>query len=315
MLEALRTFLAVAESGNFSSVAKRRNVAVSSVSRSINALEAELGAKLFHRGSRLFMLTDAGEQFLPRARNILAELDEARHALSSLSADPRGLLTVTAPSSFGRRHVSPAVASFLQRFALIEIDLHLSDQWVDLAAQRVDVAIRIGALPDSDLVATPLAPLRRMACASPAYLARRGKPSTPEELLQHNCLTLASSPVPAGWWCFAGVNRNAALPVRGNLRTDDTESLLQAAVAGVGVVHLASWLVSDKVASGELVCLFPHATTPTQKAPAAIHAVRMPGRSHAAKAQLFSAHLRSVFGEPAYWDRALTVDAPLEPLS
>jgi DNA-binding transcriptional LysR family regulator len=289
-------------------VAKARDVAVSSVSRKIDTLEAELAVRLFHRSSRQVMLTDAGEQFLPRARNIVAELDDAKGDLSALHTDPRGLLTVTAPSAFGRRHVSPAVASFLKLFPQIEIDLHVSDQLVDLSAQRVDVAIRIGTLPDSDLVATRLAPLRRLACASPEYLARHGRPAGPADLLQHNCLTVASTPVPAGWWCFAGTHRGAPLPVRGSLRTDDTESLLLAAAAGVGIVHLASWLVSDMVAAGRLVPLFPDLPLPLPTAQAAIHAVRMPGRSHAARAQLFISHLRAEFGEPAYWDRALAAD-------
>jgi DNA-binding transcriptional LysR family regulator len=169
----------------------------------------------------------------------------------------------------------------------------------------VDVAIRIGALPDSDLVATRLAPFRRLACASPAYLTRHGWPVSPLELVHHNCLTVASLPVPSGWWCFAGINGNAALPVHGSLRTDDTETLLQAAVAGIGVVHLASWLVSDLIVAGQLVPLFPQSIASLSKQQPAIHAVRMPGRSHTTKAQLFIAHLRSEFGEPPYWDRAL----------
>jgi DNA-binding transcriptional LysR family regulator len=116
---------------------------------------------------------------------------------------------------------------------------------------------------------------------------------------------MATKPAPVDWWCFAGVNRNKALPVRGTLRTDDTDSLLQAAVAGVGIVHLASWLVSEMIAGGRLLPLFAAANLAATKSPSAIHAVRMPGRSHAAKAQLFIGHLRDEFGEPAYWDRAL----------
>ncbi|WP_394791600.1 LysR substrate-binding domain-containing protein [Rhodoferax sp.] len=301
MIEELRTFLAVAEAGNFSLVARAQDLAVSSVTRKIDALEAKLGSKLFRRSPRRLLLTDAGTQFLASARNIVAELDEAKAALAEQQADPRGLLTVTAPATFGRRHVMPAALDFLRQYPQIELELHLSDQWVDLSAQRVDVAIRIGTLPDSDLVATPLAPLRRLVCASPDYLARHGHPASPEDLLQHNCLSVASAPVPNGWGCFAGVRRGTALPVRGSLRTNDTEALMHAAVAGVGIIHLASWLVGDMLASGRLVQLFAdEAASPT---PSAIHAVRMPGRSHAAKAQLFIAHLKRAFGAPACWDQ------------
>lgn len=306
MIEAMKIFLAVAEAGSLSSVAREKGVAVSSVARKIDALEHELGVKLLNRTSRQLLLTDAGESFLPRAHAIVSEMIDAKHAISEMLSDPAGLLTVTAPASFGRRHVARAVTSFLAQYPRIELVLHLTDQMFDLGVQRVDVAVRLGVLPDSDLVATRLAPVRRIACASPDYLAKHGRPASPEQLLQHNCLTLASAPVPSGWWCFAGKNGGAPYAVKGNLRTDDTETMLETAVDGIGVVHLASWLVSEQIVAGKLVPLFaPEPVLVGPRIPA-IHAVRMPGRSHAAKAQLFVAHLRRQFGEPAYWDQALS---------
>ena len=161
------------------------------------------------------------------------------------------------------------------------------------------MAIRIGRLPDSDLVATALAPIRRIACASPGYLDKNGWPQVPEDLLNHNCLTVASSPVPTGWWSFAGINKGASLAIRGNFRSDDTEALLKAALNGVGIVHLASWLVSDKIASGELIPLLTKYELSNNNA---IHAVRLPGRSHSLRAKLFIDHLKREFGETAYWD-------------
>lgn len=303
MLEGIDAFLDVAQHGTFSAAAKVQGVAVSSVSRQVDALEKALGVVLFHRSSRRLLLTDAGEQFLPRAQLIVSELEDAKAALLDAQAEPRGMLSVTAPSTFGRRHVTPVVTSFLQQHPMIELDLHLSDQWVDLSAQRVDVAIRIGVLPDSDLVATQLAPLSRVACASPRYLQAHGHPTRPEDLLQHNCLTLSTTRAPMNWWRFAGVNQGRPLPVRGRFRTDDTESLLAAAVEGLGVVHLGSWLVYDALSSGQLVQLFPADATPPSQPAAAVHAVRLKGRSHAAKAQLFISHLKKAFGDPPYWDR------------
>jgi DNA-binding transcriptional LysR family regulator len=305
MLDEIRIFLAVVESGNLSKVAKEEHMAVSSVSRKIDALETELGFKLFHRTSRLVMLTDAGEQFLPRAKNILLELDEAKSAMSALNADPQGLLTVTAPASFGRLYVAPATTRFLQRYPLMEIELNISDEIIDLSAHRIDVAVRIGALADSDLVATRLAPFKRLVCASPDYIARYGRPEKPQDLLAHNCLSTSTTHIAAGLWCFPGVNKGNALVVKGNFRTNDTNSLLLAAVAGLGVVHLASWLVKDMIISGQLISLFPEEPHIKSKRESAIHAVRMPGRSHAAKAQLFIAHLRDEFGEPAFWDKEI----------
>src|ERR1700712_2984102 len=213
MIDALNSFLAVASSNSFSQVAKSQAVAVSSVTRKIDWLEAEVGARLFHRSSRRVMLTDAGEQFLPRARNILAEMAQAKDALASINDDPRGLMTITAPPIFGPRHLAPAVASFLERYPMIAVDLHVSDTLVDLAEQRVDVAIRIGVLVDSDLLATRLATRRPRVCASPAYLLRHGRPSKPEDLVDHDCITVATPALAGPAWRFAGINRGAALQV------------------------------------------------------------------------------------------------------
>lgn len=304
MIEEIRTFLAVAVAGNFSQVARKQGLAVSSVTRKIDALENELGVKLLRRSSRQLQLTDAGEQFAESARRIVADLDDARQALIDGQAEPVGLLTVTAPTAFGQRYVTPAVSRFLQRYPEIELELHLSDQQFDLAAQRVDVAIRVGPLPDSDLVATRLAPMNRLVCASPDYLARHGMPATLPDLMHHRCLTVATTPAPVGMWSFAGVQGGRPLAVRGPLRTNDIEALQRAAVDGLGIVHLASWLVCDMLVAGRLVRLFPEAASPVMASPSAIHAVRLPGRSHAKKAQLFIAHLRQEFGEPPAWDVA-----------
>lgn len=313
MLDAIQTFLAVAAEGSFTAVARQQDTAVSSITRKIDTLEADLGVKLLARSSRAIRLTDAGEEFLPRARRMLAEMDDARHVLADLNAAPSGLLSVTVPAAFGRRHVVPALAAFLAKYPQIDIEMHVSDHRVDLTTQRTDVAVRIGVLPNSDLVATRLAPLRRLACASPAYLARHGAPAEPQDLLTHNCLNYASTPIPTGWWNFPELKRNTALPVRGSFRTDDTETLLEAAIAGIGIVHLASWLVCDALRDGRLVSLFP-GSSPTTGYPGSnhnansrsgseIHAVRLPGRSHTAKAQLFIAHLKEHIGDPPYWDR------------
>ncbi len=313
MIEALKAFLAVVDTGNLSTAARALELAVSSVSRKIDWLEADLGTRLLHRSSRAVMLTDAGEQFAPRARAILAELAEARSAMSALDTSPRGPLTVTVPASFGRRHVAPAVTGFLRRYPLIELDLNVSDDIVDLAARRVDVAVRISVLPDSDLLATLLAPQRRYVCASPDYVARHGAPATPADLLAHNCLTFSTRTTPPYWWCFNGVNRNRPLPVRGTMRTDDIDAMLQAAIGGVGLVHFASWLVADAVAAGQLVPVLGPEHHPRRQAQPAIHAVRLPGRSHAVKAQLFINYLREIIGPEPYWEK--TMQQALSPFS
>jgi DNA-binding transcriptional LysR family regulator len=259
MLDNIQAFLDVHKAGTFSAAAKLHNVAVSSVSRQVDALEQSLGVALFQRSSRRLLLTDAGEQFLPRAQLIVSEMVDAKAALLDAQAEPRGLLSVTAPSVFWRMHIAPTVASFMQQYPLIELDLRLSDHWVDLAEQRADVAIRIGALPDSDLLATRLAPMLRIACASPSYLQAHGRPAAPEDLLHHHCLCLPSTPT--GLWTFPEVNQGKPLAVQGRFRSNDVDSLLDAAAAGLGVAHLVGvqksggGRVGEPVSSvGSLVC-------------------------------------------------------------
>jgi len=212
---------------------------------------------------------------------------------------------VTAPTAFGRRHVVGALAGFLRRYPDIEVDLHLIDQIVDLSEQRMDVAIRIGLLPDSDLRATTLAQVRLVTCASPAYLEKFGTPATPLDLLGHNCMTFIDRAMPPYWWAFEGANRNRALPVRGNMRCDDVDFMLDAAIGGAGIAHMASWLAADAICSGQLVALFGPPDKVHETAPGGIHAVRLPGRSHPVKAQLFIDYLRAYVGTPPYWESAL----------
>jgi DNA-binding transcriptional LysR family regulator len=182
----------------------------------------------------------------------------------------------------------------------------VSDDVVDLQAQRVDVAVRIGVLQDSDLLATTLAPQRRVVVASPRYLARAGRPQAPLDLLQHNCLTHAGPGHRVGWWTFHGVNDGKPLHVAGSLRSGDTDSLMRAALAGVGVAHLATWLVGNAVAAGRLVLLFDSELRDPPVSGSAIHAVRVAGRS-VRKSKLFVEHLKRELGvagnEPPLWER------------
>ena len=303
MFKDLEVFIAVVDAGNFSVAARGLDVAVSSITRRIDGLEDELGTALFRRSNRKLTLTDAGQQFVETARNVLAELAQAREQLSNEDSEPRGLLTISAPASFGRRHVASAVQTFLAKYPHIRVDLQLSDRIVDLAAERVDVAIRIGRDLSGELIATRLAPLRRLVCAAPSYLGRVGRPETPKELVDFECLTVSSKPTPTGWWTFPGINRGGALPVQGRFQCDDTEALLNAAVAGLGIVHLASWLIGDCVRDGTLVSLFPEDDGSKEKGASAIYAVRLPGRSNVVRGRLFLDHMREHIGNPPYWDR------------
>lgn len=319
MIDALHCLIAVVEYRSLSRAAVQLDMAVSSVSRKLDALEAQLGARLLVRSSRHVVLTDAGERFLPRARNILAELAEGQAAVQETESEPRGLLTVTAPAGFGRLHVAPAVATFLRRYPLLQVELHVSDSVVDLASRRVDVAVRAGVLPDGDLVATRLATQNRVVSASPGYLQRNGWPASPEELLNHQCLTMAGKS-PRAWWRFDGVNQNQPLDVKSALRCDDADTLMHAAIAGAGLIHLANWMVSEAIVAGKLVPVFPMAplsrgaaTARHDPAASAVHAVHMPGRSNQAKSHLLINHLKEYFGDPPYWDLAMEAAGACEP--
>ena len=306
MMKEIEVFIAVVTAGNFSAAARQLDVAVSSVTRRIDTLEADLGVTLFRRGSRRVVLTDAGMMFVETAHNLVAELVSVRELLTNHATEPGGTLTLTAPAAFGRRHVAPAVQTFLEKYPQMEVDLHLSDRVVDLAVDRVDLAVRIGRLADSDLVASKLAPLRRVICASPAYLKKMGLPVAPKDLVRHECLTVTSKPTPLGWWTFTGSNRGAPLPIKGRLRSDDTEVLLQAALDGCGIVHLATWMVGDALRAGSLVRLLQsYEESEDGTAGPSIYVVRLPGRSHAQRARLFLNHLLEHVGESPYWDRTL----------
>jgi DNA-binding transcriptional LysR family regulator len=307
MIESLRVFVSVVETCNFSMTARKLDVAVSSITRKIDSLERELGTRLFIRGPRRLVLTDSGEYFARTAQQVIAELADAKETLAGRDGEPHGKLTVTAPGAFARRHLAPAIRSFLKKYPHIEIDLFIGDALIDLSVQRIDVAIRVGKLESSDLVATTLAPLRRLACASPSYLERFGRPSKPEDLLHHQCLTLTTLPLPAGWWCFPGINRDQPLAVSGRFRSNDTDTLLENAIAGNGIIHLASWMLGDPIAKGELILLFPDLPT-AHASSGSISAVRLPGRSDQQKTKLFIDHLKSQFGTPPYWDRDAQAD-------
>jgi DNA-binding transcriptional LysR family regulator len=179
---ALEAFVRVAETQSFSEAARRLRSSKSAISRNVSALESELGARLFNRTTRSLNLTEAGRAYFERVSRILADLDDADRALGQLQASPRGRLQVSAPMSFGFLHLAPAMPEFLARFPEVDVDLSLNDRFVDVVDEGFDAALRIGALPDSSLMARRIAPIRRTLCASPDYFRRRGTPQAPEDL-------------------------------------------------------------------------------------------------------------------------------------
>lgn len=235
----MRIFVRVVDSGSFSAAARHIGVAPSSVSRQINELEEELGTALFVRTTRKLSLTEAGERFCERARNIINDVDEAKLALSQLGS-PSGILRVTAPSGIGREMIASAIPDFLDQYPGIKIVLSLTDQIVDIVDAAVDVAIRAGRQQDSSLKARKIGESQRILCASPSYLSRAGIPKTPDDLERHNCVTWREHPGP-NIWTFRGPDGLAKISVSGSFFAQNADALVAATVAGVGICLLPSW--------------------------------------------------------------------------
>jgi len=244
-LEAMSILVAVAETGSLSAAGRRLNLPLSSVSRKISDLEAHLKTRLLTRTSRQAALTDSGRAYLAACRRILEEVAEAERAAAGEYAAPRGGLVITAPIVFGRRHVLPVVLEFLAAYPEVDIRLRLIDQRVSLVEENIDLALRIGPLADSSLVALKLGTMRRVVVASPAYLERRGRPQTLEDLTQHDCIDR-----PTSLWTFG-----AAAPSRSRLDVNTAEAAIDAAIAGAGLAHALLYQAVDAVREGKLVIL------------------------------------------------------------
>lgn len=303
---ALRAFVRVVELGSFSRAAEEAAVKTSTVSRYVSALEADVGAALFNRSTRRLHLTEAGTVFYEHAARILADVEAAREATSAINARPRGLLRINIPGGFGRRHVVPHLADFLAEYPEIRIDATLTDATVDLIEVGADVAIRIGALADSSLIAKRLAPHRRVLAASPAYLAGRASIAVPGDLAGHDGLAFALQPKPA--WFFRRTEEPEAEPVeiavQGRFRANDSEALLEAALGGLGIALLPSWLAGAEIRAGRLLALLPGWEALIAPGPErAIWGVYPPKRIVAPKVRVFLSFLETRFGRPPYWDR------------
>lgn len=250
-LLALQTFVRIADGGSLSAAARATGRSLPAVSRSLVQLEADLGVRLLHRTTRRIHLTDAGAQYLERCRRILAEVDDAQASVSNLGRALAGPITLTAPVLFGQMHVAPAVTEFLGAHPEVSVSLLLSDSLSNIVEEGIDLAVRVGKLQDSGLVARKLGEVRRVACASPAYLKRRGTPKTPKDLAGHNCLRFgALSPTP--YWEFREAGRPRQVRVQGNLLSNQGAPLIDAARAGLGIVVALSYQLQEAVAAGEL---------------------------------------------------------------
>lgn len=251
LFESMSLLVAVVDAGSFSSAARRLGVPLPTVSRKVADLESHLKTRLLHRTTRTLSLTEAGVTYVDACRRILDQVGEAQRTAIGEHVSPRGDLVITAPVNFGRLHVVPVVAEFLEEYPEININLVLTDRVVHLMDEHADVAIRIGELPDSTLIATRLGSVRRVVCGSPSYLQAHGVPGTPHDLTGHQCITfdvLASMPA----WAFRSGKTEVSIPVRSRLSINTAEAAIAAATLGVGLIRVLSYQVIDALRSGSL---------------------------------------------------------------
>jgi DNA-binding transcriptional LysR family regulator len=247
-VHGMRVFARVAALSNISAAATELEMTPGNVSKRLQTLENSLGVRLFDRNTRMIRITEEGEMLLRSVTRILAEIDEVRETLAESATHPRGTLRVTAPAALGRS-VRPGICEFQQKHPNVTIDLNLTDRIVDILEEGYDVAIRTGPLPDSQLIAKRLAPDKYFILASPIYIEKYGRPLSPNDLVNHNCLVLGENSV----WRFSNGNSDLAVRVSGTLSSNSTEMLIEAAVYGLGIVRISAMKTTDVIQNKQLV--------------------------------------------------------------
>ena len=298
-LADVAVFVRVVERGSFTLAADELELSRAVVSKYVSRLEERLGARLLNRTTRRLALTEAGAALFEASRGALERIEEAESAVAQLQSEPRGRLRVSAPMSFGILHLGAAMTEFAQAYPRITLDVRLDDRFVNLVEEGVDMAVRIGALTDSSLVARKLTSSRSIVCASPGYLAEQGRPETPEDLASHDCL-LYSYLSSANVWRFSGPDgRDIPVAVKGSLRINNGIVLAEAAAAGRGIVLAPSFYVAPMLRDGRLERILPNYRLPEL----GIHAV-YPQRDHVPpKVRAFVDFLARRFGRKPEWEK------------
>ncbi len=289
--EGVTEFVAVAETESFTQAAKRLGISTAQVSRQISALEARLATRLFHRTTRKVSVTEAGQIYFQHCRQVLDGLDEAERAITNLHSTPRGKLRITAPVIYGERTIAPLVNDFVLRYPQLEVQLNLTNRTLDLVAEAYDLAVRMGSLESSSLMARRLASRTQYVCASPQYLASHGTPHSLSELDNHNCLQGSQD-----HWRFQENNKTRSLRIKGNLSCGSGWALLDAALKGVGIVQLPDYYVQPHLDSGQLVALLMQHQQPEE----GIWAVYPHNRHLSPKVRMLLDHLREGLSGTAF---------------
>jgi len=299
----MRLFAATVRGGSFSAAARQLGCTPSAVSRQVGALEADLGVRLFTRTTRRLTLTEAGAKLYEQSERILGEIEEMREAVRAVDARPRGLLSVTAPVVYSRLHLVPRLPEFLALYPEVNLNVVLSDSVVDLLENDIDVAIRIAALPDSTLIARRIASVTRVICASPDYLQRRGTPISPSDLRDHDCLPFRFHTAANAWragsnvWRLQGSEAPEEISVGGPFTANNADALVTAALAGLGLILVPTWLVSEHLRNGTLTPVLGDYRVSPSHVETAIYAVYPSGRFLSPKVRAFIDFLVEGFAE------------------
>ena len=297
-IEHLKLFVRLAATHNISLAGQDLGLSPAVASAHISKLEAGLGIRLVHRTTRKVSLTEEGAAFLPHAEEVLSSVEAARASVGVGDKLPKGTLRVTAPASFGRMHLVPALKGFLSRYPDLSIDLRLSDSIVDLVEGGFDIAIRNAELKDSSLIARKLAPDNRILCASPDYLDKFGEPDSPDDLREHQCIHLSG----LDSWRFATPEGPLSIKAKGNFHTDHGEAVRDACVNGLGIAISATWSVYQHLQRGELIQILQDYPLLSDTA---IWAVYPSSRLLAPKVRAFIDYFAQYYGNPPYWEQKL----------
>jgi DNA-binding transcriptional LysR family regulator len=295
----LEIFARVARTGNMSAAGREMGLSPAVVSKRISLLEDRLGARLFQRTTRQLTLTETGEGYFKRAVDIIALHEEAEDFVSRRNQGPRGLLKIAAPTSFARLHIAPHIPKFIERYPHIELDFQLSDNFVDIIRDGFDVAIRIGELADSSLVARKLAPDDRVLCAAPEYLRNNPGPTKLADLERHNCLLTSGHDT---WRLRSSDAKEHQVRVEGNIRSNSSEFLREALLRGLGIGFRSTWDIGPELERGELQIVLPEFTGSSHFAVHAVYPCRefLPAKVHA-----LIDYLTELYGPTPYWKKDL----------